>query len=66
MKPGSDIAVITHTVSGDTSVLTNQDAVIILGGTRDIIRIDTQNGLCQINFMERHSETNVLVVNEPN
>jgi hypothetical protein len=66
MNPGSDIAVINHTDSGDTSALTNQDAVIIWGGTRDINRIDTQNGLRQINFMERHSESNVLVVSAPN
>jgi hypothetical protein len=49
MNPESDLAVISHTVSGDTSAVTNQDAVIIWGGTRNISRIDTQNGIRQIN-----------------
>jgi hypothetical protein len=57
MKPVSDLAVIMHTVNRDTSALTNQDAVIIWGGTRDIRINDTQNGLHQIrNFVKRHSE----------
>jgi predicted DNA-binding protein (UPF0278 family) len=67
VKPGSDLAVITHTVNRDTSALTNQDAVTVWGGKRDIRKNDTQNGLHQIrNFVERHSKTNVLVVNAPN
>ena len=67
MKPGSDLAAITHTVNKDTGALTKQDAVFVWGGIRDISRNETQKGLCQIrNFVEKHSQTNVLVVNVPN
>jgi hypothetical protein len=67
VKPGSDLAVITHRANRDTSTLTNRDAVIVWGGTRDISRNDNQNCFRQIrNFVKRHSETNVLVVNVPN
>ena len=38
-----------------------------MGGIRDKIKNETPKGLCQIkNFVERHSQTNVLVVNVPN
>jgi len=47
--------------------LTKQDAVVVWGGIRDISRNESQKGLRQIkNFVERHSQTNVLVVNVPN
>jgi hypothetical protein len=67
VKPGSHLAVMTHTVNRDTNALSNQDAVIIWSGTRDVSGNDTQNSLRQIrNFVKRLSETNVLVVNAPN
>jgi hypothetical protein len=64
VKSVSDLAAIKHTVNRDTSTLTKHDAVVEWGGTRDISRNESQKGLCQIrNFMEKHSHTNVLVVN---
>jgi hypothetical protein len=64
VKPGSDIAAVTHIASRDTSALTKHDALVIWGGIRDISRKESQNGLCQIrNFLKRHSQTNVLEVN---
>jgi len=54
-----------HTFTRDTGTLTKQDAVV-WGGIREISRIESQKGLCQIrNFVDRHSLTNVLVVNAP-
>ena len=56
-----------HTVNRDICTLTKQDDVVVWGGIRDISRNDSQKGLCQIrNFVERHSQTNVLIVNVPN
>ena len=47
--------------------LTKQDAVIVWGGIRDISRNESQKGLRQLrNFVEKHNQTNVLVVNVPN
>ena len=67
VKPGLDLAAITHTVNRDTGVLTKQDSVVIWGGIRDISGYESQKDLCQIrNFMYRHSQTNVLLVNVPN
>jgi len=67
VKPGSDLAAITHTINRDTGALTKQDAVAVWGGIGDISRNESQKGLGQIRkFVERHSQTNVLVVNVPN
>ena len=67
VKPGSDLAAITHTVNRDTGALTKHDAVAVWGGIRDISGNESQKGLCQMrNLMERRSQTNVLVVNVPN
>jgi len=66
-KPGSDLAAITHTVNRDIGALTKQDAVVVWGGIRDISRNESQKGLGQVRkFVERHSQTNILVVNVPN
>jgi len=55
------------TINRDTGTLTKQDSVVVWGGIRDVSRNESQKGLCQIrNFVERHSQTNVLVVNVPN
>jgi hypothetical protein len=54
------------TFNRDTGASTKQNAVV-WGGIRDISRNEPQKGLCQIrNFMVRHSQTDVLVVNVPN
>jgi len=56
-----------HTFNRDTGTLTKQDAVVVWGGIRDISRNESQKGLCQIrSFVDRHSQTNVLIVNVPN
>ena len=66
VKPVSDLAAITHTVTRDTGALTEHDAIVVWGGTRDVSRNESQKGLCQIRkLVERHSHTNVLVVNVP-
>jgi hypothetical protein len=62
VKPGSDLAVITHTANRDISTLIKQDFVVLSGGTRDVGRNESQKGLCKMrNFVERHIHTNVLV-----
>jgi lysophospholipase L1-like esterase len=56
-----------HTFNRDTGTLTKQDAVVVWGGIIDISRKENKKGLCQIrNFVERHSQTDVLVVYVPN
>jgi hypothetical protein len=67
IKTGSHLVAIMYTVNRDTGALTKQNAVVIWGGIRDISRNESQKGLCQLrNFVERHIQTNVLVVNVPN
>ena len=57
VKPGSNLAVITHTVNKGTGALTKHDVVVVWGGTRNISRNETQRGLSQIrNFVEKHSQ----------
>jgi hypothetical protein len=66
-KPGSDLEAIMHAVNRDTGTLIKQDAVVVWSGIRDISRNESQKVLCQMrNFMEKHSQTNVLVVHVPN
>jgi hypothetical protein len=66
MKPGSDLAAIANTVSRETNTLTKQDA-IVWGCIRDISRNKSKKVLCQSrNFVEKHDQTNILVVNVPN
>jgi hypothetical protein len=56
-----------HTVNRDTGALAKQDAVVVWGGIRDISRNESQKCLGRIKkFVERHSQTNILVVNLPN
>jgi len=67
VKPGSDLAAITHTFNRDSGALTKQDTVVVWGGISYIRRNESQKGLCQIrNFVERHSQTDVLILNVPN
>jgi hypothetical protein len=67
VRPGSDLAAITHTVNRDTGALTKQDAIVVWGGVRGISRNESQKGLRQIRkSVLRHSQTNILVVNVPN
>ena len=67
VKPGSDLETITTTIKKETNTLTKQDAVIVWGGIRDISRNESQKGLRQLrNFVEKHNQTNVLVMNVPN
>jgi hypothetical protein len=67
VKPGSDLAAITHIVNRDTGALTEKDAVVLCGGIREISRSESQKDLRQIrNFVERHSQTNVRLENVPN
>ena len=48
VKPGSNLASVTHTVNKDTGALTKHDVVVIWGGTRDTSKNEMQRGLNQI------------------
>jgi hypothetical protein len=66
VKPGSDLAaIITNTVTIDTGTLTKHD--VVWGDTKDVSKIETMKGLSEItSFVEKHSQTNVLVMNVTN
>jgi hypothetical protein len=66
VKPGADLAAITHTVDKVTGALTKQDALVVWGGSRDVSRNESLKGLDQTSqFVESNSQTNVVVVNVP-
>lgn len=66
VKPGSDLAAITNTVTRDTGIVTKHD-VAVWGDAKDVSKNETLKGFCEIRiFVENHSQTNILVLNVPN
>jgi len=48
LKPGSDLAAMTHTVNRHTGDLTKYDAVVLWDDIRDEVKNETQKCLYQI------------------
>jgi hypothetical protein len=66
MKSGSELAAITNTVTRDTGALTKH-YVVVWGDTKDVSKTETLKGLSEIrSFVEKHSQTNILVMNVTN
>jgi hypothetical protein len=59
MKPESDEAAIKNTVTRDPGTLTKCD---VRGDTKDVSKTETLKGLGEISFVEKHSQTNILVM----
>jgi hypothetical protein len=63
VKPGSDMAALTNTVTRDTGTLTKHD-VVVWGDAKDISKAETLKGLSEIrSFVEKHNQTNIFIMN---
>jgi uncharacterized protein with PhoU and TrkA domain len=62
VKPAANMEEIANTASS----LTKKDVCIIGGGTRDVAKNESENGLRQMNrLLSRLAHTNVMVINVP-
>ena len=66
VKPSCELSSILNTEIKDITNLTTNDVVVIWGGMRDVIKSEVNAGLSQIRkFVEKHKNTNVLVMELP-
>jgi hypothetical protein len=66
IKPGSTVEKLTNSVSSELKELTKKDACIILGGTNDVGRNETNIGIRSLHeFISCHQHTNVIVLKVP-
>jgi hypothetical protein len=66
IMPGSRLQNITKLPRDDIAGLSHKDTVIIWGGSNDVNRNETNNGLNHLNaFINQSSNTNVMIVKVP-
>lgn len=64
VKPGMCLDVITTSAKEEMKKMTKKDTVVIWGGSNDIARNNTDNGLRHLQqFVERNDQTNIIVMN---
>jgi hypothetical protein len=66
VKPGSDLDKVVNSKNSDLGKLTRKDVCIICGGTHDVGKNESKNGLCHLRkFIDKHKQTNMLVLSIP-
>jgi hypothetical protein len=66
VKPGSTLKEITNTINSTVNSLTKNDVCIIWGGSQDVGKNESENGLRHLkDFVTRQHLTNVVVINVP-
>jgi hypothetical protein len=66
VKPGASIDTLITTAKKDIEYLNKNDTIVFLGGTKDVSRNNTQNGLRQlVDFVKSNKHTNILLVRIP-
>ena len=66
VKPGTGLEVITNTAKEEINKLTKEDVVIVCGGTNDIGKNASSNGLKPLsNFVESRKHTNIIIMSAP-
>ena len=66
VKPGANIEAILDSTDSVVSNLTKNDVCIIWGGTRDVVKNESNQGLRLLkNFTERHQHTNFFLMGVP-
>jgi hypothetical protein len=66
VKPGVDITSLTSSVTEETKSLTFKDILVFWGGTNDVSRNDSQEGLRKlIKFVEVNGNTNIILLCVP-
>jgi hypothetical protein len=66
VKLGANIAALTSPVVDDLKLLTKKDIIVFWGGTNDVSKNSSQDGLKHaVNLAERNSHTNIIVMRIP-
>jgi lysophospholipase L1-like esterase len=66
VKPNAGAMVLIHTAKEEISKLTKEDMVIFWGGTNDVARNASSNGLTHImESLMRNQHTNIILLNAP-
>jgi hypothetical protein len=66
VKPNADVETITTTTKSECENMTNNDVIILCGGTRNIGRNETSKGLhCISKFVRNNSHTKVMIMEAP-
>jgi lysophospholipase L1-like esterase len=66
VKPAVNMEEIANTASSTARSLAKKDVCIVRGGTRDVAKNESENGLRQMNrLLSRLTHTNVVVINVP-
>jgi hypothetical protein len=64
--PGANIDTLISSVMEDVKHLTNSDTIVLMGGTNDVSKNSSQDGLKHIiNFVKVNSHTNVILMSVP-
>jgi len=65
-KPNANLEAITSPIDVNVDRYTKDDVLILSGGTMDVARNETNNGLRHLTpFLKRTSSTNVLILDVP-
>jgi hypothetical protein len=66
VRPGANTDTLISSVMEDIKHLTNSDAIVFMGGTNDVSKNNSQDGLKHvINFVKVHSLTNIILMSVP-
>jgi hypothetical protein len=66
VKPGAKLQNITNNINPEMHKLTKRDVIVIWGGTNDIARNESKDGLTHLTkFVSQMKHTNILLVNVP-
>jgi hypothetical protein len=66
VSSGAGLEVITDTARKEIDGLTKEDVVVVLGGTNNIAKNESEKGIVLIsNFVKQRKHTNILIVNAP-
>jgi hypothetical protein len=63
VKPGVTTDILVKTASNEINGLTKKDAIIVWGGSNDVGKNNSQNGLRNIlHFLQNNSHTNIILM----
>jgi len=66
VRPGANIDTLTSSAMKDIKHLTNNDIIVFWGGTNDVSKNNTQDGLKHItNFVKVNSHTSIILMSVP-
>jgi hypothetical protein len=65
VRPGANIDTLASSMPEDIKHLTNNGTIVFWGGTNDVGKNNSQDGLKHINFVKMNSHTNIILMSVP-